>query len=97
MKSDRTVATDSATNNARRGARRNLRSKSMVSVSTFSNNLRSFLQQLFTDNNNNQSEYNKRVLFLFYGISGYRGKNHMDQKDDDQFYYHIFKAFSKIM
>ena len=59
-------------------------SKSIVSVSTFSNNLRSLLQQLFTDNNNQRSEYNKRVLFLFYGLSRYRGKNHMDQKDDDE-------------
>ena len=40
--------------------------KSIVSVSTFSNNLRSFLQQLFTDNNN--QEYNNRVLFLFRNL-----------------------------
>ena len=56
--------------------------KSKVSVSTVSNHLRSFSQQLFTDNNNQRSEYNKRVLFLFYGISRYSGKNHMDKKDD---------------
>ena len=63
------------------------RSKSIVSVSTFSNNLRLlyFLQQLFTDNNNNQRpEYNKQVLFLFYGISRYHGKSHMDKKDNDK-------------
>ena len=40
-------------------------------------------------------------------ISRYRGKNHVDQKDDDEmlpsshclffFYYHIFKAFCIIM
>ena len=54
------------------------------SVSTFSNNLRSFLQLLFTDNNNQRSEYNIRVLFLFYGISRYLGKNRVDQKDDDE-------------
>ena len=42
-------------------------SKSIVSVSKFSHNFRSFLQQSFTDNNdNNRSEYKKRVLFLFY-------------------------------
>ena len=52
-------------------------SKTIVSVSTVSNNRRSFLQQFFTDNNNQRFEYNKRVLFLFYGISRCRGKNHM--------------------
>ena len=41
-------------------------SKSIVSVPRFSNNLRSFLQQLFTDNNN--KEYNNRVLFLFRNL-----------------------------
>lgn len=48
-------------------------SKSIVSVSTVSNNLRSFLRQLLTDNNNYQrSEYNNRVLFLFYGIARFK-------------------------
>ena len=35
-------------------------------------------------NNNQRSEYNNQVLFLFYGISRYRGKNHVTTKDDDE-------------
>ena len=52
--------------------RRNLRKQKHSLSINILNNLHSYLQQLFTDDNQ-RSEENNRVLFLFYGISRKHG------------------------